>query len=166
MIRVMSRRPSVLSRRLTALLCVVLLAVQAGCYSYLPIQETAPAAGQPVAIILNDEGRQLVRDRLGELIEQVEGTLLSASGTAITMSVTSTLSLRGTQSTWAGEQVEIPNEGIRGFRERQLSKSRTVFLTIGIIVGVAALISSLTLAVGGNGKPDDGNPCPPICGQQ
>jgi len=165
MSRVMSRRVSS-SRRLTALLCVLLLAVQTGCYSYLPIQETAPSAGQAVAVILSDEGRQLVRGRLGELVERVDGTLLSVSDAAITMSVTRTLSLRGVESIWAGEQVEIPRVGIRGFRERQLSRSRTTFLTVGLIVGVAALISGLTLAVGGTGRPDDGVPCPPLCDQQ
>lgn len=162
----MSWRASMTSRRLIALLCIALLAVQTGCYSFLPIQESAPNVGQEVGVILNDQGRQLVRDRLGELVERVDGTLLSVTETAITLSVTSTLSLRGTESIWAGEQVEIQRAGIRGFRERQLSRSRTVFLAIGIVVGVAALISSLTLAVGGNGRPDDGSACPPLCNEQ
>lgn len=159
------RNPGV-SRQLIALLCVVLLAVQVGCYSYLPIQETAPAAGQEVGVVLNDQGRQSVRDKLGELVERVDGTLLSASEAAITLSVTRTHSLRGTESIWAGEQVDIQRSGILGFRERQRSTSKTTFLTIGLIVGVAALISSLTLAVGGKGLPDDGTGCPPFCNQK
>ena len=153
-------------RRLIALLCVLLLAVQVGCYSYLPIQETAPAVGQQVGVILTDEGRQMVGERLGPLVERVDGTLLSATESAITLSVDRTYSLRGTESIWAGEQVEIQKAGIRGFRERQLSRGRTVFLTIGLVVGVAALIAGLSLSVGGNGAPDGGSNCPPDCNQQ
>lgn len=163
----MSRRTLSSSRRLVALLCVMLLAVQVGCYSYLPIQGTAPASGQEVGVILNDQGRQLVGDKLGPLVERVDGTLLSASETVITLSVTRTHSLRGTESVWAGEQVDIQRAGILGFRERQFSRGRTVFLTIGLIVGVAALISGMSLAVGGKGEPDDGPPCTPTtCNQQ
>lgn len=162
----MSGRGFGISRRLIAGLCVVLLAVQVGCYSYLPIQETAPAAGQEVGVVLNDQGRQLVGDKLGELVERVDGTLLSVSETVITLSVSRTQSLRGTESIWAGEQVEIQRAGIRGFRERQHAKGRTAFLTIGILIGVAALISGLSLAVGGNGSPDGGPGCPPDCNQQ
>lgn len=154
------------SRRLIALLCVLLLAVQVGCYSYLPIQETAPAVGQQVGVILTDEGRQMVGDRLGSLVERVDGTLLSATESAISLSVDRTYSLRGTESIWSGEQVEIQKAGIRGFRERQLSKGRTVFLTIGLVVGVAALIAGLSLAVGGRGAPIGGPDCPPDCNQQ
>ncbi len=162
----MGRRTTGGSRRPTAILCAVLLAVQVGCYSYLPIQAVAPAAGQDVGVILNDQGRQLVKDKLGDLVERVDGTLLSATETAVTLSVARTHSLRGTQSIWAGEQVEIQRAGIRGFRERQLSRSRTAFLTIGLIVGIAALISGLSLAVSGDGKPDGGTGCPPDCNQQ
>ena len=162
----MSWRYSGSWRRVIALLCVVLLAVLVGCYSYLPIQETAPAVGQDVGVVLNDNGRQSVRGKLGELVERVDGNLLSVSEAAITLSVTRTHSLRGTESVWAGEQVEIQREGILGFRERQHSKGKTAFLTIGLIVGVAALISGLSLAVGGSGLPDGGTGCPPDCNQK
>lgn len=103
---------------------------------------------------------------MGELVERVDGSLVSATETAITLSVTRIRSLRGTHAIWAGEQVEIQREGIRGFHERQFSRGRTVLLTIGVIAGVAALISVLTLVVGGNGRPGGGGACPPDCNQQ
>ena len=162
----MIRLGSGVSRRPIACLCLALLAVQTGCYSFLPVQEMAPATGEVVGVVLNDRGRQLVGDRMGELVERVDGSLVSATETAITLSVTRTRSLRGTHAIWAGEQVEIQREGIRGFHERQFSRGRTVLLTIGVIAGVAALISVLTLVVGGNGRPGGGGACPPDCNQQ
>lgn len=167
MTSVLSRRGHT-SRRLTAVVCVASMVVQMGCYSYLPIQETVPANGQMVSVTLNDRGRQLVGDKLGEFVEIVDGTIVLSSETAVTLSVTQTKSLRGIVAIWAGEQVELQKEGIRGFRQRQLSKGRTALLTVGIIAGIAAIAGLISLAVSGSGPGDNGGgTCvPPACFQR
>jgi len=143
------------------------MVVQMGCYSYLPLQETVPATGQAVAITLNDRGRQLLGGRLGDLVERVDGSLVSSNETAVTVSVTRTKSLRGTVATWTGEEVEIVREGIRGFQQRQRSKGRTALLTVGLIAGVVLIAKGISLAVGGSGKGDGGGSCvPPACNEQ
>ncbi len=151
-------------RRFTAGLCIALLAFQVGCYSYLPIQDTPPASGQNVGITLNDRGRQLAGERLGSDAERIDGIVVSSSETSVTVSVNRVKSMRGSSSIWAGEQVEIPREGIRGFQERQLSKGRTAMFTVGLVVGAIAVASLITLAVGGNGKQEFPGLCPPNCG--
>lgn len=159
---VMSRRGHA-PRRLTALVCAASMFVQMGCFSYLPLQETVPANGQVVSVTLNDRGRQLVGDKLGEFAEQVDGSIVSSSETAVTLSVTQTKSLRGIVAIWSGEQVELQREGIRGFRQRQFSKGRTALLTVGIIAGIGAIAGIISLAVGGLGRGDNGSCVPPAC---
>ncbi len=151
-------------RRFTAGLCIALLAFQVGCYSYLPVQDTPPAAGQHVGITLNDRGRQLAGERLGPDADRIDGILVSSSETTVTVSVNRVKSLRGSSSIWAGEQVEIPREGVRGFQERQLSRGRTAMLTVGLVVGAIAIASLITLTVGGSGTRDFRGLCPPDCG--
>lgn len=151
-------------RRFTAGLCAALLAFQVGCYSYLPVRDTPPDPGQNVGITLNDRGRQLAGGRLGADAERIDGILLSATESAVTVSVNRVRSMRGSNSIWAGEQVEIPREGIRGFQERQLSKGRTAMLTVGLVVGAVAIASLISLTVGGNGRSELPPLCPPDCG--
>lgn len=151
-------------RRFTAGLCAVLLSFQVGCYSYLPVQDTPPAPGRNVGITLNDRGRQLTGERLGPDAERIDGIIVSQSEASVTVSVNRVRSMRGSSSIWAGEQVEIPREGIRGFQERQLSKGRTAMLAVGLVVGAVAIASLISLTVGGNGRTEFPGLCPPDCG--
>lgn len=148
-------------RRSTAILCTVLLALQTACHAYLPLQEAVPERGLVIGVVLNDQGRALVGDRLGESVDRVEGMLVSDTGSTITLNVTRTRSLRGTTAVWTGETVSIPRAGIRGFQERRFSRGRTAWLVAGIIVGLAAVASVITLAAGGFGNDDGGGGGPP-----
>jgi hypothetical protein len=151
-------------RRLTAALCAGLLAFQVGCYTYLPIQETAPQSGSMVGIVLNDRGRQLVGSRLGEEAMQVDGAMVLQSESSVTVSVNRVRFMGGSNSIWAGEQVEIPKEGIRGFQERRFSKGRTTMLTIGLLAGLVGVASLIDLAISGRSRTDIPGLCPPDCG--
>lgn len=148
-----------LSRRLTAGLCAGLLLFQSGCYTLLPLQEQAPVPQSLVAVVLNDRGRALMGDRLGETIDRVEGVLVESSETAVKLHVSRTVSLQGSTAIWAGEEVVVQREGVRGFRARQFSRGRTAMFSIAAVVGLAVIGGALTLLVGGGGRPGDGPPC-------
>lgn len=161
---VMGRSGRGVRHRLTAVLCAVLLAFQVGCYTYLPIQETAPQSGTLVGIVLNDRGRQLVGGRLGPEAMQVDGSVVSQSESAVTVSVNRVRFMGGSNAIWAGEQVEIPKEGIRGFQERRFSKGRTTMLTIGLLAGLVGIASLIDLAINGRSRTEIPGLCPPDCG--
>lgn len=149
---------SVRVRRASALLCAGLLAVNTACHQYLPLQESVPQgrAGESIGVVLNDRGRLLVGDRLGESVDRVVGQLVSDTGSTITLSVSSTLSLRGSHSVWTGEEVSIPKEGIRGYQERQFSRGRTTALSLGLVLAMVAAAGVITLVAGGLGRGDGG----------
>lgn len=154
-------------RRLAAGLCAGLLLFQVGCHTFLPMQESAPVPRTQVAVVLNDRGRVQVGDRLGQTIDRIEGVLVESSESAVKMQVARTVTLQGASTIWAGEEVVLSRDGVRGFQPRQFSRGRTVMLVIGAIAGVGVLVGAVTLLVGGGGKPRDGSGCvPPDCQPQ
>jgi hypothetical protein len=163
MIRDLRDRRVGFTRRFTAGLCAGLLAFQLGCHTYLPMQEPVPAAGREVAVELNDRGRLMVAGQLGESVLRVDGTLVSTTDSMITMRVSRTVQVRGSTAVWAGEPVQIPQAGVRGYRVREFSRGRTVALAVGALGVLTFLATSLDLIGGGTGKPDPDDPCPPNC---
>lgn len=124
------------------------LALQMGCYSYLPVQ-SAPPAGKDtdrVAIVVNDRGRVLLADRVGPLVEQIEGRIDKRENGSITMAVYRVKDVRGDYSSWTGEPVQIPDEAVLGYRPRKISKFKTA-LFIGAVAGliVATLRTSFDI---------------------
>ncbi len=116
-----------------------------------------PASGKEVAVELNDRGRLLVGDRLGESVARVEGRMLGSTDSAVTLSVTRLVMLQGSSALWAGEQVDIPVEGVRSFRLREFSRGRSVMLAVAAVAGIALFGGILSVVGGGNkGPPGDG----------
>ncbi len=121
-------------------LCAAALGMQVACYSYAPLQTAAPAQPKEMGVVLNDRGRTLLADRVGALVDRIDGRIVSIDSQNIVMNVARVTDVRGTASTWTGEQVTIPRDGVLGFRERKLSK-----LKILVLVGVAALAIATVL---------------------
>lgn len=130
-------------RRFVGGLCAGSLALQMGCYSFQPVQTSLPAAGQRIAVVLNDRGRLMVGDRLGSSIDKADGLLVAVDSGGVTLEVYRTFDMRGNPATWTGERVQVPRDGISGYQERQFSKRRTAIL-VGVTVGAVA--ASLLLA--------------------
>lgn len=129
--------------RNSALVGAVLL--QTGCYTYLPMQANLPAPESPQArtgIVLNDRGREILADRVGPLMDRIEGRIDRRENGAVTVSVYRVVNLRGEASTWTGEMVSIPEDGIQGYRTRKFSVGRTA-----VLVGAVAAAIAITLRV-------------------
>jgi hypothetical protein len=155
MIRFTIRGQALLSRRLVSVVCAGSLALQLGCYSYTPVQSQQPARPDRISITLNDRGRQLLAERVGPLLDRIEGRFVSSDTVNVIIAVNKVVNLRNEATNWTGEKVSIPREGILGFQDRPYSRSKT-FALIGALVGGALLvITSISLGVvGGSGKKD------------
>lgn len=134
-------------RRFVGCVCAGLLAMQIGCYSYLPLQTSMPATGRRIAVVLNDRGRALVSEKLGSAMDKVDGLLVSAGESSVTLEVYRTTDLRGNEASWTGEKVQLPKDGITGYQERQLSKKRTTLLVAGVVVGITAMMTMANLNI-------------------
>ncbi len=130
------------------------LALHTGCTSFLPMQPPLPPTnGQEVGLVINDRGRTLLADRIGPLVERVDGRLVSRESGSLTLLVFRVTDVRGTSSTWTGERVAIPEEAILGYRPKVQSKFKT-----GLLIGAVALaiLSSLRISLDIFGVPTEG----------
>ena len=119
------------------------LALQVGCYSYLPVQSAPPqskGADDRVAVVLNDRGRALLTERVGPLVDQIEGRIEKRENGSVTMAVFRVKDVRGNYSTWTGEQVQIPDEAVLGYRPRKVSKIKTALFVGGVVLAIVATL--------------------------
>lgn len=154
-------RSSVRSRRIGLVVGGLAILFQAGCYSYLPVQSSPPAMQERAAVVLTDRGRTLMGDRLGPLVEHVDGIIQSADSAKVVLSVVGTRDVRGGSSLWSGERVEIPADAILGYRPRQLSKPRSYLLGGALVATIAVLTFGLSLDLFSNDRPDGDTQNPP-----
>jgi hypothetical protein len=133
------------------------LVLQMGCYSYLPVQSAPPADpnAERVAIVINDRGRALLSERVGPMVEQIEGHIDKHENGTVTMAVYRVKNLRGEYSTWTGEQVQIPDDAVLGYRPRKISKFKTALFVGGV---VAAIVASLRTSLDIFGPPPSERP--------
>lgn len=151
-------------RRLRGGICLALLAFQTGCYTYLPVQAEVPAQVREVAVVLNDRGRVQMGDGLGPMVDRVEGVVEAQDSAKVRLRVNRVLYLQGNSAIWSGESLDIPRDGILGFRGRQLSKARSWALAAGVAGAVIVTALSFSLDLFGDGKTDP--PCTgPSCGE-
>ena len=134
------------------------LALLTGCHTYVPVMQ-APAPGTDVALVLTDRGRAALGERIGPEVDQLRGTLESASDSSVTLAVTQSLSLRGLSQGWTGERITVSRDQLAGLRVRQLDKGRTALAVLTAGVGVGLLTTFGFAGAGGSGE--SGGTLPP-----
>lgn len=133
-----------------------------GCYESLPLQQgVAPETGR-VELVLNDQGRAALSERLGPMVQKVEGQMLSQQADAYTLSVVRVSQLDGNTAMWNGEQVTLLKVHTVGFQVRQLNKARTIGLAAAVTAAVVFVFFGKALTGGGTDDktqpPDGGQP--------
>lgn len=139
-------RSETIAQRSVSSLCALALALQIGCFSYLPVQSTPPVPAQQVSVVLNDRGRVLLGDRVGASVDRIDGKVVSRQDGTLVLDVYRVTDLRGNTATWTGERVSIPEEAVIGYRARKISKFKTLLLvgTIALAI-IASLGNTLNL---------------------
>lgn len=152
-------RSEMIAQRSVSVLCALALALQIGCFSYLPVQSSPPLPAQQVGVVLNDRGRVLLGDRVGASVDRIDGRVVSRQDGAIVLDVYRVTDLRGNTATWTGERVSIPEDAILGYRARKLSKFKTLLLVGSIALAIIASLGN-TLNLFGDPASDrpDGGP--------
>lgn len=161
-----ARRPAL--RRAGRMLAVApfVATTLSGCYSYRRVDSTDAQVGAAVATDITDQGRVALADSLGRSPDRVEGRLLAATDSSITLAVTAVSSLRGERATWTGEQITLRRASFSGLSARRLDKGRSALA--GVLVVAAAAVLAVTLGIGGLGDGDESERTPrnPPIGEQ
>jgi hypothetical protein len=129
---------TVSSRRVRRALSAMLLVV-CGCQRYVELGNSPAVTRGDVRLTVSDETASVQYGAIGSNVRQVEGKIISASDSAITLAVTSVQRRTGFEESWNGESVSIPRTSIVLVEGRELSFSRTL-ATVGAVVagGLAA----------------------------
>jgi hypothetical protein len=141
-------------------LLAFLMGVVSGCYTYAPMQASAPT-GSVVVLGLNDQGRVSLGPSVGPAAQVIEGKLESSTDSAFVVSVNSVSYFNGGSNKWSGEPLTIGKMLVQDVKERQFSRSRTFLAVAGATAGVLAFVLSRSLF--SSSSPErQGNPGPPV----
>jgi hypothetical protein len=97
---------------------------------------------------------------MGASVQTVEGVLQGDQDSAYAVRVASVAYLNGQSNQWNGEPLVIAKRYVSEVRERQFSKSRTLWTTAGVVGGAAAFIAAHGLSGSGTVSRDPGTPPP------
>ncbi|HEX5436224.1 MAG TPA: hypothetical protein VFW98_03640 [Gemmatimonadaceae bacterium] len=140
------------SRRLGFTLALAFTLLE-GCYTYVPFNAAMPAPGTQLELVLNDQGRVAVGERLGPEVASVDGTLVGITGPRYELHIAKVQYLDGTSSSWGGEGVELLQQHIKSVLERKFSKGRTVAAILAGVGAVSAFIITRNIIGNGTGEP-------------
>ena len=151
--------PAVSSRLVRRALSTTLLVV-CGCQRYVELGNSPALTRGDVRLTVSDETASVQYGAIGSNVQQVEGSIISATDSAVTLSVTSVTRRTGLAENWAGESVAIPRRAITVVEARQLSFPRTL-ATLGAMVAGGFVARGAMSGGDGNSsgvkKPGGGN---------
>ena len=115
------------------------LVLVAGCYSYTPLPAPVPAAGARVQAALTNDGADSLANRVGPGVVAVEGDVVRADSSKLTLAIRQVQNARGERDDWQGEPVDIPRRFVKGLQQRRLALGGTSLLGGAVAVGLVAL---------------------------
>jgi len=133
---------------LTAVLAGCLLA---GCYTYRPlpaVDAVMPGPGTQVEARLTTAGATDLASQVGPDVLIVEGQVVSADSSGVTLAVNRVETARHIGSDWKGEHVTVPRADVASLRVRRFSIGGTALLG-GLAGGGLAATFAL---IGGTGN--------------
>jgi len=143
-LRSVRRRGPVIAKSLWKPVAVLPL-VLAGCYKYVAADHAELAPATPVSVELSERGTVNVAPKIGQSVVVLEGSIMSASASSLTLAVQS-VRRRGESAVanWNGESITLASDDIDQIKRRELSRGRTfaastalVAASVGIVVGIA-----------------------------
>lgn len=143
------------TRLVPVLAAAALVLPAAGCYRSVPIAGTTPTPRARVELQLTDRGAADLGPRIGNSVDRVQGTVVEANDSTITLALSSTTDRRGIDQSWTGEVVAFHRDHVARVSERRLSRSRSWLLAAGILA-MAIAVSGFSGAFGGDERGSEG----------
>jgi hypothetical protein len=119
----------------------------AGCYTYRPLPAAEPAAGSRVSVQLSEDGARKLARQVGVGVARIDGEVLQADSTGLTLGVRQVETTHGERTGWDGERVHLPRGAVQSIQQRRLSLGTTGVLGGAVLAGLFAA----SQAIGGDG---------------
>lgn len=117
------------------------LGVSTGCYSYATVPSPAARPGSEVLVTLAEPGAGDLARFLGPRAATLEGRVLTASDTALSLSVATIVRTTGVAETWPGDAVVLPRAAIATVQTREFAGVRSGLVVAGV-VALGALVAA------------------------
>lgn len=138
-------------------ICVLLVFTLSGCFSYSPIDLSAPKQRDTVrATLSRPEDFRLAQYTANDVV-RIDGEVIALDDSFLHLSAWALRARSGYQMAAQGETVRIPREALARVEQKQISPARSA-LVAGLAVLVGVVIS---VAVGGSGGEEGGGGGPP-----
>lgn len=158
-----SRQPhqavSVRSRCGALLVCAGMMMSQ-GCFTYHATSVPALEPGEEVRVTLSEQGSRVVLPGALEA-RRVEGRFTEATSDTLTISVWIGAAYRGTPFESTYQRVSVPRLEVAAVEDRQLSKTRTGLVVVGVAAIIVTMIDQLGIYPIFSGDGTVGLPLPP-----
>lgn len=126
-----------------------------GCYSYVPVANSAtPVIGEGT-VILTPAGSAALAQKLGENVREIDGTILRVTADSLEMLVTQTTTNSRERFTQNTMTVAIARPLIEQVSEKQFAKRRTFFLVAAVVAVIAVALGATSIA-SSSGDPGTG----------
>ncbi len=152
----MMAAPARWRRHATAVAAGVCLA----CYTYAPVGGNGVSPGNQLAVDLTTEGSAALAQMIGPAVTTIEGRLISADSTGLTLAVTDTRLRDGRSYHWSGEPVHLARRQVLSVMTRRLSVTQTGLLAAVGAFGVGGVIAIASHTGAGGTQRNGGHPPP------
>jgi len=133
----------------------------AACYRYVPVSLGGVQSKEDVRVRVSDATALRLSDQLGAISTEIDGQIAPQGADSVAVAVPIARTYRGTTIGTSTQVLLLRPPGVVDVRKREFSRSRTVLLAAGTVVGFAGLAVGITQLVDPNGPPDNSTTPPP-----
>lgn len=156
--------PPAHSRRRTTVLAwcrpfapLLLILFLARCFEYGDTEREHIIAGRDVRVTLTPDARTTLASKIGTQVRALAGKVQTADTSGLTIAMTRTTLMDGSEASWNNELVSIPSGDIASIQQRKMSGGKTAAM-VALVAGVTAAVAlSIGLASSNSGSNGPGN---------
>jgi hypothetical protein len=132
-------------RVLRAALIALVVCSATGCFRYSTVTPSELRPGEVASVWLAPRGASSLATALGPRTSRLEGRIISASDSMVTVAVTTIVRSPGQEEFWPGDSVRVCMSDVDSLRVRRLDGPRSLLASSGV---VAAAVAGRALANG------------------
>ena len=120
-----------------------------GCYGYMAPPRGESLVGREAQLALSDSGAVVLAAAIGPAAESITGRVVTDSGGAYIVALSTVRRRDGDETVWRGERVLVPHALVLDVGQRRFSASRTALF--GGVVSAGLLAARLAFQGHGSG---------------
>jgi hypothetical protein len=159
------RQPAVRAGQVARGVTVAALAIaglaNAACYTYAPVSFETVASKEEVRLRVTQSAAARLSTDLGTLSTEIDGQLARQGPDSVSVGVAIDRAYRGTTVGTTTQVLVLARSEIVEVQKREFSRSRTILVSAGTVVGFGVLAAGIVQLVDPNGPSDDQHTLPP-----